>query len=504
VISVRPANFIGNDDLRGLSGLMNQVLPMLRNARTDSANLKEVMFVFYSANELGHEQNHVRQIYRFTDAGHQKNFVEALRQRPEFAQGPRSRAKVELKEMDATTVLCGPEIAFTAGSDKPPRWAQAWEERASSPIVAALDVKSSYLSTSLPFAWLKQGGPALPLMFSPLHLYVDWAVAGVEIGEKPQVTGIVACDKKTEVYVRDTLQALATVMQNCLRADRQAWNENRPIAGTIVATPAMRDKLVYALIELLGSTDLRIDRNRIHVAMSSPRSSKELGSLVSGLPPFAEETNKSGAAKQSASKIKQLALAMLLHEDTRGYLPPAGGFRYYANSKSQKSNYPHSWRVALLPFIDHEALFEQYKFDEPWDSEANKKILAQMPAVFRADNDAPDSTNTSYFVVTGPNTLFSDAEGTRIKSVVDGTAKTLMIVEAKRPVPWTKPEDISYSANQPVPTLGSWVDGQFLSATSDGVVRQLSTGIDDATLRAYLTKDGRENVGDLPATSSAP
>ena len=32
-----------------------------------------------------------------------------------------------------------------------------------------------------------------------------------------------------------------------------------------------------------------------------------------------------------------------------------------------------SWRVLLLPYLEQNNLYQQFKLDEPWDSENNKK-----------------------------------------------------------------------------------------------------------------------------------
>lgn len=34
----------------------------------------------------------------------------------------------------------------------------------------------------------------------------------------------------------------------------------------------------------------------------------------------------------------------------------------------------HSWRVLLLPFIGQEALYKQFKLEEPWDSPHNLSL----------------------------------------------------------------------------------------------------------------------------------
>jgi hypothetical protein len=34
--------------------------------------------------------------------------------------------------------------------------------------------------------------------------------------------------------------------------------------------------------------------------------------------------------------------------------------------------------VAILPFLERQDLYGQYRFDEPWDSAHNKKLIAKI------------------------------------------------------------------------------------------------------------------------------
>ncbi len=43
-----------------------------------------------------------------------------------------------------------------------------------------------------------------------------------------------------------------------------------------------------------------------------------------------------------------------------------------------------SWRVALLPFLDKQDLYDEFHHDEPWDSPHNLKLVDKMPKVFRS------------------------------------------------------------------------------------------------------------------------
>jgi hypothetical protein len=198
--------------------------------------------------------------------------------------------------------------------------------------------------------------------------------------------------------------------------------------------------------------------------------------------------------------LRQIALGLLNYESAKRQLPPASSFMYFANRQRQRSKYPHSWRVEVLPYLEEQVSHDEYHYDEPWDSEANKKILSHMPSVFRSAADPdPKSSNTSVFVFTGPGTIFDGEEGTKLRTIADGTSKTILLVEAKRPVPWTKPDDIPYDADKPLPKLERWWPDRILMAMADGSAMTVSTDVDEVILRAHITRNGNEIVRGLPS-----
>jgi hypothetical protein len=67
-------------------------------------------------------------------------------------------------------------------------------------------------------------------------------------------------------------------------------------------------------------------------------------------------------------------------------------------------------------------------------------------------------------------------------------------LEARRDIPWTKPDDIPYDKNMPLPKLGGHHDKIFLAALCDGSVRTFPENIPEAALRAIITRDGNELV----------
>jgi RNA polymerase sigma factor (sigma-70 family) len=178
-----------------------------------------------------------------------------------------------------------------------------------------------------------------------------------------------------------------------------------------------------------------------------------------------EEMREAAARARSFNNLKQLALGMHSFHDLYGQFPPAAVY-----SKDGKPLL--SWRVLLLPFLDGKALFKQFKLDEPWDSAHNKKLLEKMPKVFapvRGQTRAPFTTY--YQVFTGPGTIFDGIQGRGIRDIPDGTSNTILIVEAAAPVHWTKPADLVYAADKPVPKVGGLFARGFSAAFADGSAR---------------------------------
>src|SRR5262245_9450764 len=62
----------------------------------------------------------------------------------------------------------------------------------------------------------------------------------------------------------------------------------------------------------------------------------------------------------TGNNLKIIGMAMLEHENEHRHFPP-GAIR----SKDGKPLL--SWRVAILPYIEQDSLYRQFKLDEPWD-----------------------------------------------------------------------------------------------------------------------------------------
>jgi hypothetical protein len=90
--------------------------------------------------------------------------------------------------------------------------------------------------------------------------------------------------------------------------------------------------------------------------------------------------------------------------------------------------------------------------------------------------------------------VFDGVQGVAFSEIRDGMSETVAVVEAGEPVLWTKPEDLPYAPDQPLPRLGGLSPDGFLALFCNGEVRFVKTGISETKLRAAITRNGRESV----------
>jgi hypothetical protein len=241
-------------------------------------------------------------------------------------------------------------------------------------------------------------------------------------------------------------------------------------------------------------------------------------SLAAACPPMAglrasggDADGPEARAKQTRDSLQALGKAMHAYAEKHDDAFPLPLAPLKLEGKEVKLGL--SWRVQLLPYLGENTLYEQFKLDEPWDSPANKALLPKMPKVFapprvKGTEDKPGYTHYQIFTTArfqGDNAsrpifpnlymaVLAPKDRPKLGRIADGTRNTILIAEAARAVPWTKPEDLPYAGDLQIPSLGHAAPGVIFVCMADGEVRALSRRAKASDLRALITSFGGEVV----------
>ncbi|MBC8875479.1 MAG: DUF1559 domain-containing protein [Planctomycetes bacterium] len=205
---------------------------------------------------------------------------------------------------------------------------------------------------------------------------------------------------------------------------------------------------------------------------------------------------------QCYNNIKQIVLALQNYHDDFGAFPPS----YLADEERRPK---HSWRVLLLPYLDAKDVYDQYRFEEPWDSPHNISLQDEIPPAFQCPSFVLDhrrqATNTPHFqcltnyvVISDPSGIFDASNASQISDVTDGTSVTVLVAEVRNhAVHWLKPSDVSLDdiiSDLIVSSDDSRANhtGGLLFGMADGSVQFISADTDVDSIRALVTKAGGE------------
>jgi prepilin-type processing-associated H-X9-DG protein len=283
-----------------------------------------------------------------------------------------------------------------------------------------------------------------------------------------------------------------------LPAILQAMNAGRGPRGAAVPIEIKPDLIPPAdeLSKRLfpGSLAVAVDEQGLRVvsrdAFPTITSPATAGVLVGLFLPAVQAGREAARRAQCTNNLKQIGLALHNHHAANNRLPQA--------AIADKDGKPLlSWRVAILPFLGEQELYNRFKLDEPWDSPNNKALLQSMPQVYACpDLTNVDRTSTAYQVFTGNGSLMEVDKPTSFADVTDGTANTLAVVEGKKLVPWTKPEDLEFDPEKPAQLFGAGSPhpGGFNALFADGSVRFIKMSIDLQVFRALITRAGGEVI----------
>jgi len=252
-------------------------------------------------------------------------------------------------------------------------------------------------------------------------------------------------DEKSAEVIRDTIQGMIIHTQTTLATKNEDAKQTLPVSPDFA-------------VALLNAMSVKIDGTRVYISLNN---------FESLIPTVAEGIRSQQIAIQTA--IQQEQLQRWRMEQLKGF---AGLFtKYYAEHQKFPADILDadgkpllSWRIALLPSMGLEDLYNQFKKDEPWDSEANSALLhspnpaPNLRAFHSMTSDvAPTKTVVRFFDSAGTPFSNRDLKIEDLKS--PETTLMFVLVTPQYAVEWTKPEPLEFDGDKLADIFGTQLWG---------------------------------------------
>ncbi|MSR31419.1 MAG: DUF1559 domain-containing protein [Gemmataceae bacterium] len=255
--------------------------------------------------------------------------------------------------------------------------------------------------------------------------------------------------------------------------------------------------------------------------------------LIGLLLPAVQKVREAANNSKCQNNLKQLGLGLQNHHDSLGGFPAA-------REEAGPVNAPwlHSWTARVLPYIEQEALYKLYRFDQTWDDRtwnynANGPIKQKVsvfvcpstpiergddrgcldyaatcnrtlpnPYLSAAQTTAVTANDDSFFGILGQTRYVNGVLSISLRKhtdIKDGSSNTLMLAEcAGRNILYAQGKPIGTIGNGPWANMGSRINvGGFDPANPNSPVGPIAVnGINDREVYAFHSAGANVVMGD--------
>ncbi len=273
-------------------------------------------------------------------------------------------------------------------------------------------------------------------------------------------------------------------------AAKAAAHLPKMVAALYEVTPEVKKQVPPELLKILVDwLKPKVEGDQVVIQVDGSKSTQANLALLTYL---AGQFREQAKRQTNTNQFKHILLAMHNYHDVYRTFPVA---KRYRNEDGRPGL---SWRVHILPFLEQNELYEQFKLDEPWDSPHNKKLIAKMPNIYQSDRiplgqKKTKPGHTTYLAPVGEKTVFGGAKESPIRNIIDGTSNTVILLEVKPEAakPWTAPDDYRFDPKDPLKDVNVDDSGRWLTGFADGSVQLIKKELSAKTiLHLFQMNDG--------------
>jgi hypothetical protein len=150
--------------------------------------------------------------------------------------------------------------------------------------------------------------------------------------------------------------------------------------------------------------------------------------------------------------------------------------------------------VLILPYIEQGNLFNNYRFDEPWDGPNNRTLANLIPRTYQfPSTHIEGKLVANYLAVVGSETIWPGKVPYQ-KQPNEGGSTTILLVENEGlNIHWMEPRDLLFSEMSFELQKPNGISSPYRQpgvVMADGSLRSFQEGISPETLRSMLIVKG--------------
>lgn len=197
------------------------------------------------------------------------------------------------------------------------------------------------------------------------------------------------------------------------------------------------------------------------------------------------------------SQATKIAAALKTYSQKFGHLPPSGPVSPAESSEFARAQF--NWQTGLLPELGYQDLYDKFDFSEPFDSEANQKLLREMPSELgeqkvadEGTGEKSDKNGMTRFKALGGIGVWGDGKGQpKVDDIKDSKVTTALIGESYSNGIWTDPKSGLWKIDEVQELdIGDEEENGWIVITARFEVRIVVREQD--ALSAIITPDGDE------------